>query len=348
MRQGEVVGQVLRPSPSSSHSSRAGRSGRRPLALALGPLLQRLRGRPQGCGTVTALQAPQQHRQVLLPARVRTAPQLQQRALHPRDVPLLLQAAHPDRLPHLAGCRPGSLAAVDDQMLHARHPRGCIAALPRRILAQDQVHARRRVQHSEGHGRADLGLAFHQQVDDLAIGQRQAPDGVGQALPLAARSDQVGVAGANHHDLAFVDAEQRIGPQQMADKGLVVHEELEGGIAPKSLIEGSHGGLREFGRCRQQFRGLCRSRRRPLRQVLAARSSDGQRILTRQRASAPPADRAGLTDAAFSVFGIPLLPASRLFANGREICGLGAARCGVSALAVLQYHERCYPAAAAQ
>lgn len=46
--------------------------------------------------------------------------------------------------------------------------------------------------------------------------------------------------------------------------------------------------------------------------------------------------------------GVPLLPASGLFANGGEICELGAARCGVSALAVLKYHERCCPVTAAE
>ena len=131
---------------------------------------------------------------------------------------------------------------------------------------------------------------------------------------------------------------------RLAGTGLAVPETVaEGGIV-------AHRGALRRNLRRPALTAVPRPVPVPAQAVAASagsvRSSNGQRILTRQRATASPADRADLIGAACSVFGVPPLPASGQFANGTRICGLGAARCGVTALAVLKYHERCCPATA--
>ena len=70
---------------------------------------------------LAALHAAQQDGRVLLAARIRVAPQIEHRVLHPRYVPLRVRAADRDRLAQLACRSPPPLPAVDRQMLDARN-----------------------------------------------------------------------------------------------------------------------------------------------------------------------------------------------------------------------------------
>ena len=137
------------------------------------------------------------------------------------------------------------------------------------------------MQHTERHRRVDLVLAFDQQVDELAVGQRQSPDSVGHALAHV-RAYEVRVGGIDRHDLGEIDAGQGIGVQQMADEGLIEHEELEGGIARDAHFDDRHGSNRAISECGSEtaeprtFRDCSepRSLERDLRRAAAAPEED--------------------------------------------------------------------------
>jgi hypothetical protein len=82
--------------------------------------------------------------------------------------------------------------------------------------------------------------------------------------------------------------------------------------------------------------------------AVGVRTSNTQRILIRQGGAAPSAKCADLTDAAYSAFGVLLLPAAVSLPIGPEYAGCRTLGMASPPPAVLQYDERCCPATAVQ